>query len=239
MVSFGAYRSAVAFAKLCAAVGSACADHRLKGMAKPERSGLNVFHISIKKYGMGAQHSVTATAADILAAPVDLTWSLPALFICTDVLLAASSKKHWGGVTRTDFIRSLPPIEHTGWDVDALTRHRSEVVPDAGAGVVVGGADGQVSSVCGIEEVHGARPLSLATLQHYFTLGQPVMFRKAVAKVMCTHKLMHTPLPHTVPSQASTSALPSHWRELTIARSYAETSSAPRHARVAEALGPD
>ena len=188
MVSFGAYRSAVALAKLCAAVGSGCADPRLKGMAKPEQSGLNAFHISIKKYGLGAQHSVTATAADILAAPVDLTWSLPALFICTDVLLAASSKKHWAGVTRTDFIRSLPPIEHTGWDVDALMRRRNEVVPHFGAGAMVGGADGQVSSACGIKEVHGARPLSLTALKRYFTLGQPVMFRDAVAKVMRTHR---------------------------------------------------
>ena len=205
LASFGAYRSAISFARLCAAIGHGCADHRLQGLSQLEYNGLNAFHISIKKFGTGAQHSVTATAADILAAPLDLTWTLPALFICTDLLLAASSAKKWAGTTRTDFIRNLADIPQTGWGVDAFMRRIKDTAPQSG--VVVDGVDGGISSACGVKEVKEGTRLSLESLKYYFTLGQPVMFRNAVTEVLqtlatpaCTRATHYTQHPHPTPT---------------------------------------
>lgn len=92
---------------------------------------------------------------EIMKAPINLDLAFPALQVCTDILLQASSKS-WARMTRQQFISSLPRTSN-GWSLSDLFSHikmnglsaSSEDVDVGGAGVAP-----LSGSPCNIREIH-------------------------------------------------------------------------------------
>ena len=157
----GAYRCLVLAGQACAAAGRDCANAQLKEISHIDApDNYTPYMSALRKWGPGDQHQTEAWGGLSLAErielmmsrPFDVTWTLPAMQLATDVLAARASRKHkHAAADRHSFVRGKTREGHLGqWELPDMIRHIRKVKPGKKTGKCKGrDCDCDVRSVPG------------------------------------------------------------------------------------------